>query len=136
MCGRPVGARRTHRTALQRRRANVRAVRRSRGRTLGRQMEQSLLPASRPARRMTHGTADPAIESLAVDVFTVPTDTPESDGTLAWHDTTIAVVRARPGGLTGLGYSYTAAAAGQLIADVLRPVVIGRSPFEIGACAT
>ena len=32
---------------------------------------------------------DPAIESVAAEVYTVPTDAPEGDGTLTWDATTL-----------------------------------------------
>jgi hypothetical protein len=64
------------------------------------------------------------VESLAVSAFTVPTDEPESDGTLEWDSTTIVVVEARAGDETGLGYTYAPAAAGRplLFDGVLEPV--------------
>ncbi len=52
------------------------------------------------------GASGIPIERLAVSAYTVPTDAPESDGTLRWEETTIVVVEARAGGRTGLGYSY------------------------------
>ncbi len=75
----------------------------------------------------------PAIEGLAVHAFTVPTERPESDGTLRWDSTTIVVVEARGGGTAGLGYSYTAAAAARLIDDALAEVVVGRDVREVPA---
>jgi L-alanine-DL-glutamate epimerase-like enolase superfamily enzyme len=52
---------------------------------------------------------------LDVEAFTVPTDEPESDGTLEWDSTTIVVVRVDE----GVGYTYCHAAA----ADVIRTVL-------------
>jgi L-alanine-DL-glutamate epimerase-like enolase superfamily enzyme len=52
-----------------------------------------------------------AIEELHARAFSIPTDTPESDGTLSWDSTTIVIALARAGGRTGLGLAYTAAAA-------------------------
>ena len=49
---------------------------------------------------------DAAVEDLSVSAFTVPTDFPESDGTLEWNSTTVLVVVARGGGHAGLGYTY------------------------------
>ena len=49
---------------------------------------------------------DFAVEHLSVSAYTVPTDQPESDGTLAWDSTTIVVVEVQAGGATGLGYKY------------------------------
>jgi hypothetical protein len=39
---------------------------------------------------------DPAIESVAAEVYTVPTDAPEGDGTLTWDATTLVLARAVP----------------------------------------
>jgi L-alanine-DL-glutamate epimerase-like enolase superfamily enzyme len=62
-----------------------------------------------------------------VDVLarTIPTDEPESDGTLEWDSTTIVVVEAHAGGEVGLGYTYTHDAAARLIEDKLAPLVRG-----------
>ena len=38
-------------------------------------------------------------------LYTIPTDRPESDGTLEWDSTTIVVVEAHADGCTGLGYT-------------------------------
>ena len=43
------------------------------------------------------------VERLDVSAYTVPTDQPESDGTLAGDSTTIVIVEAQGGGKTGLG---------------------------------
>ena len=64
-----------------------------------------------------------AIESVDVSAYTVPTDAPESDGTLEWDSTTIVVVEVDAGGVTGLGYTYGAAAIGTLIESKLADVV-------------
>jgi L-alanine-DL-glutamate epimerase-like enolase superfamily enzyme len=66
------------------------------------------------------------VDSVSCSAYTVPTDRPESDGTLRWDSTTIVVVEVRGGGGAGLGYSYTDAAAAHLIDGVLAPVVTGR----------
>jgi L-alanine-DL-glutamate epimerase-like enolase superfamily enzyme len=56
---------------------------------------------------------------------TIPTDAPESDGTLEWDSTTIVVVQAFAGDTVGLGYTYTHDAAVRLIEDKLAPAVRG-----------
>jgi L-alanine-DL-glutamate epimerase-like enolase superfamily enzyme len=63
-----------------------------------------------------------ALEALEVSARTIPTDEPESDGTLAWHSTTIVVVQAHAEGATGVGYTYTHDAAARLIEDKLAPL--------------
>lgn len=65
------------------------------------------------------------IEELEVSVFTVPTDYPESDGTLQWRSTTMVVVHARGGGKQGLGYTYADQATAVLVRDNLCHVLIG-----------
>jgi L-alanine-DL-glutamate epimerase-like enolase superfamily enzyme len=66
-----------------------------------------------------------AVESLSVAAYTVPTDEPESDGTLEWDSTTMVVVEVRAGGKTGLGYTYGPAAIAALIDGELRSIVHG-----------
>ena len=41
---------------------------------------------------------DTPISGVDVSTFTIPTETPESDGTLAWDSTTIIVVEVQAGG--------------------------------------
>ena len=76
-----------------------------------------------------------AIEDLAVEAYTVPTDAPESDGTLEWDATTIVVVEARAGGHTGIGYSYADRSAAAVVAGVLRPAVVGHDALSVTAPA-
>ncbi|HEX5268240.1 MAG TPA: enolase C-terminal domain-like protein [Acidimicrobiales bacterium] len=58
------------------------------------------------------------IEKLDVSVYTVPTEAPESDGTLTWTATTVVVAEPRASGSTGLGFSYATGACARLINDV------------------
>jgi L-alanine-DL-glutamate epimerase-like enolase superfamily enzyme len=77
---------------------------------------------------------DAVVEDLSVSAYTIPTDAPESDGTLEWESTTVVVVEASGGDETGTGYSYTHRAAADLIADELRGVVVGRDAFGVEDC--
>lgn len=65
------------------------------------------------------------MDRLDVAAFEVPAGEPESDGTHRWESTTMVAVRASADGRTGLGYSYTAAAAARLIADELAGLALG-----------
>lgn len=56
----------------------------------------------------------------------MPTDSPESDGTLQWNSTTLVLVHAFAGGKYGLGYTYADTATATLIRDLLSDVVKGR----------
>lgn len=74
------------------------------------------------------------VEELDVAAYTIPTDRPESDGTLAWDSTTIVVVHATAGGHTGLGYTYAHTATADLIMGKLRDIVVGSDAMHVGAC--
>jgi L-alanine-DL-glutamate epimerase-like enolase superfamily enzyme len=68
------------------------------------------------------------VEQVDVSAYTIPTDEPESDGTLEWHSTTIVVVQASAGGRTGLGYTYGPKAVAVLIDELLTPLLTGSDP--------
>jgi L-alanine-DL-glutamate epimerase-like enolase superfamily enzyme len=65
------------------------------------------------------------IQRLSVESYTIPTDQPESDGTLEWQKTTIVVVQAAAAGKSGLGYTYADSATATLIHSTLAEVVKG-----------
>lgn len=75
--------------------------------------------------------SDPRIERVQAAAYTVPTDAPESDGTLDWDHTTLVACEVTAGGRTGLGYTYAAAAAARLLEDQLRAQVEGRSALDV-----
>ena len=76
------------------------------------------------------------IEAVEVAAYTIPTDFPESDGTLEWSATTLVVVEVAAGGERGLGYTYAATAAARLIQERLADVVRGRDAMAIPAAWT
>jgi L-alanine-DL-glutamate epimerase-like enolase superfamily enzyme len=69
------------------------------------------------------------IEAVSARAYTVPTDSPESDGTLEWDSTTIVVVEIDGGGERGLGYTYAHPTAAALIDAELAPLVRGADPM-------
>ena len=71
------------------------------------------------------------IDRIDVTACTIPTDFPESDGTLEWHKTTIVVVEAKSAALSGVGYTYADVATAKLIDGLLRGVVEGRDPMDV-----
>jgi L-alanine-DL-glutamate epimerase-like enolase superfamily enzyme len=71
------------------------------------------------------------IDRLDITTYRIPTDEPESDGTLEWDHTDVVVVQARAGGSTGLGWSYASPAAADMVASMLKPAVMGRSAMAI-----
>jgi L-alanine-DL-glutamate epimerase-like enolase superfamily enzyme len=78
--------------------------------------------------------SDVNIEGLETAVFRVPTDSPESDGTLKWDHTDVVVVHVKAGNAQGLGWSYAPRAAGVLINDVLADVAKGSPASDIEGC--
>lgn len=68
---------------------------------------------------------DVSVEGLEVSAYTVPTDSPESDGTLEWDTTTMVVVEAVGGGERGLGYTYGDVSVGKFVESKLEGVVEG-----------
>ena len=77
------------------------------------------------------GKSNPTVEGITVSCYTVPTETPESDGTLKWDQTTMVLVEATAGGKEGIGYSYADVSTGKLIESLLADVVKGRNALDI-----
>ncbi|MEO8907868.1 MAG: enolase C-terminal domain-like protein [Microbacteriaceae bacterium] len=75
---------------------------------------------------------DPVIDSVDVHVYTIPTDAPEADGTIAWDSTTMALVRITSGNVVGTGWTYGAPACGPVVSDTLAPIIQGRSVLDVG----
>jgi L-alanine-DL-glutamate epimerase-like enolase superfamily enzyme len=85
---------------------------------------------------MTPSSASVPVERVDVHAFTVPTDGPdgvEEDGTMRWSSTTIVLVLAHGGGLTGLGYTYGEPSLAGFVEDKLVPVVRGREALTPAA---
>ncbi|HKU57832.1 MAG TPA: enolase C-terminal domain-like protein [Gaiellaceae bacterium] len=78
-------------------------------------------------------TAAAPVERLDVSAYTIPTDEPESDGTLEWDSTTIVIAEAHAGGKAGLGYTYCDSAAAEVISSQLAGVVEGEDVMDVRA---
>src|SRR3954469_1684077 len=65
------------------------------------------------------------VQRLSVAAYSVPTDAPEADGTLAWGATTIVVVHVEGGGERGIGYTYADVATARLVDEHLAEGVCG-----------
>lgn len=76
------------------------------------------------------------VTQLKVSAYTIPTDGPESDGTLEWNSTTLVLVEIVAGDKKGLGLTYADTATAKLIHDKLAKLVIGQDAMAIGACWT
>lgn len=71
------------------------------------------------------------VRDIAVSAYTIPTSSPESDGTMAWDRTTLVLVEATAGDHTGIGYTYANIAAGQVIQSMLKEVVMGMNVMDV-----
>jgi len=74
-----------------------------------------------------------SVEQLDVAAYIVPTDAPEADGTLAWNDTTVVVVRPHAAGESGLGYTYADVSTASLVQTKLAEVVRGQDAMDPSA---
>lgn len=80
---------------------------------------------------MTLRAGEPiSVESVEASAYTIPTDAPESDGTLAWEATTFVVVTVRAGGAAGIGYTYADAAVTTVVDGKLADVLIGTDALQ------
>ncbi|MGH1550610.1 enolase C-terminal domain-like protein [Leifsonia poae] len=73
---------------------------------------------------------DARLRAITVDAFVIPTafggrERPESDGTLAWSDTGLIVVRLTAGRETGMGFTHAPSAALSIVRDLLWPAIDG-----------
>jgi L-alanine-DL-glutamate epimerase-like enolase superfamily enzyme len=71
------------------------------------------------------------IEQLAVSAYTIPTSTPESDGTYTWDTTTLVLVEATASGRRGLGFTYADTSTARLIHASLAQVVVGCDAMNV-----
>lgn len=84
--------------------------------------------------RLAHfGSNAALIDAVRVRAFTIPTDLPESDGTLEWNQTTMVLAEIDAGGHIGLGYTYADLATAELIRNTLADVLLGCDAFQTTA---
>src|SRR5438552_18900758 len=74
-----------------------------------------------------------AIERIEARAYAIPTRTPEADGTLSWDKTTLVLVSAEAGEVSGIGYSYADVATAKPI-KALAVEVIGQDAMDVNAC--
>lgn len=79
----------------------------------------------------TKSHTDLKIESGEVFAYRIPTDEPESDGTLKWDHTDLILVMLQAGGRKGVGYTYANTATARMISDQLLSLVKDQNPLDI-----
>src|SRR5579859_2720855 len=75
--------------------------------------------------------SDPVIEKITVSTYTIPTASPESDGTLSWDHTTLVLVEANAAAVTGVGFTYADEATAKVIQNTLKKQVENQSAFSV-----
>src|SRR3954462_1501617 len=85
------------------------------------------------AAEIVQASAGGRLDSVSVAAYRIPTEAPESDGTLAWDATTLISVHLAAAGSHGFGYSYASRRAALGVADVLTPAIERREAFDIPA---
>ncbi len=88
--------------------------------------------ATSPAAHVTQDV-EVKLDRLRTAAYTIPTDQPESDGTLTWTQTTLVLVRATAGEIEGLGYSYADRATAHLVDELLKKEVVGCNALDVPA---
>jgi L-alanine-DL-glutamate epimerase-like enolase superfamily enzyme len=73
------------------------------------------------------------IGRLHASAYRIPTDFPESDGTIEWNATTLVLVEAPGADHTGIGFTYADRATAWLINDTLAQVVDGQDAMATSA---
>ncbi len=70
-------------------------------------------------------------------LYTVPTDRPEADGTIAWDQTTMLVVSVQgTDGFRGTGFAYTVPGAADVVKGSLAKALEDQDDDDVGACWT
>lgn len=78
-------------------------------------------------------TPSARIEAVTAQVYEIPTDTTEADGTLSWSSTTLVLTEVTAGGRRGIGYTYADGACAKLIGGKLAGALTGHSAVDIPA---
>jgi L-alanine-DL-glutamate epimerase-like enolase superfamily enzyme len=78
-------------------------------------------------------TSDPRVTAIRAAAYTVPTDAPEADGTLDWDATTLVLVSASSGDVSGIGYTYGSPVTAQVVTEHLAGLVEGRCAWDVPA---
>jgi L-alanine-DL-glutamate epimerase-like enolase superfamily enzyme len=68
---------------------------------------------------------------LKVSAYTIPTSSPESDGTIEWDSTTLILVTITAGNQAGIGYTYASIATAVVIEKMLQPLIIDKNVMDI-----
>jgi hypothetical protein len=77
--------------------------------------------------------SEACVEHVGVSAYTIPTDGPEADGTLAWNSTTLVLAEVRTSQEQGLGYTYGNSAIAAVGKRLGEKCLLRKSAFDIPA---
>ncbi len=83
---------------------------------------------------MKNGSDTAIITQVRASAYSIPTDLPEADGTLAWNQTTLVLVEIEAGGEQGLGFTYADYSTAVLIRDLLAKIIGSQNAIDISGC--
>ncbi len=83
----------------------------------------------------TTAIVDTPIRTVQVGAYRIPTDEPESDGTLKWDSTTLVTVHIQAGNETGFGYTYSHQSVAELIQGQLAPEILGLTAMDVAGAS-
>jgi len=69
------------------------------------------------------------ITAGSVSFYTVPTDSPEADGTFSWTSTSMVLVQLECGSVRALGYTYADLSTAVLARKLLNEIVLDSDPL-------
>lgn len=71
------------------------------------------------------------IQKGTVRTYRIPTEEPESDGTLKWDHTDLVLVELTAAGEKGIGYTYSSPAAARIISDIFLSEIKDKDALDI-----
>ena len=77
--------------------------------------------------------AEGSIRSGTARAYTIPTDAPEADGTIAWNSTTLVVVELHAASAMGIGYTYAHRTAAIVARELIEKHCINQNAVDINA---
>ena len=81
--------------------------------------------------RYRPGVDTPTITAVSSEVYEIPTDRPEADGTLSWDSTILVLARVAAGDVEGTGWTYAGTGAAVVIDDKLASAATGADPMDV-----
>ncbi len=88
---------------------------------------------SRDLLKVVEHSPEYPIDRFDVQAYTVPTETPEADGTIEWNQTTIVLVQLSAADDHALGYSFADLASAHIADSVIKPLILHQDALAIPA---